>query len=145
MKFGGNTVAAIVVFEGGKILFIKRKTPVFKGYWALPGGRMKEGETAEEAVVREIKEETGLTVKVVEKIGEYDERGVQDGIEYDYHSTCFYVRPVEGEIKPQKEVETIELFHPKALPKELAFRHSDMIEDYFKRKTKTIKPINREA
>lgn len=133
MKFSGNTVAAIVVFPSGKILFIKRKTPVFKGYWALPGGRMEEGETVDEAVVREIKEETGLTVKVVEKIGEYDERGAQDGIEYDYHATCFHVSPVEGETKPQnEEVETIKLFHPKALPRELAFRHSDMLEDYFK-------------
>ena len=133
MKFSGNTVAAIVVFSSGKILFIKRKTPVFKGYWALPGGRMDEGETAEEAVVREIKEETGLTVKVVAKIGEYDEKGVQDGIEYDYHATCFHVSLVEGETQPQKEeVETIKLFHPKALPKKLAFRHSDMLKDYFK-------------
>ncbi len=135
MKFSGNTAAAIVVFPSGKILFIKRKTPVFKGYWALPGGRIDEGETAEEAVVREVKEETGLTVEVVAKIGEYDEKGVQDGIEYDYHATCFHVSPVEGETKPQKEeVETIKLFHPKAIPKELAFRHSEMLKDYFKRK-----------
>lgn len=137
MKFSGNTVTAILVFPDGKILLIKRKTPAFKGYWALPGGKVNEGETAEEAVVRETAEETGLTVKVVAKIGEYDERGVQDGIEYDYHATCFYVTPLEGEIKPQKEeVEAIKLFRPKALPKELAFRHADMLKDYFKRNLK---------
>lgn len=132
IKFGGNTVAAIVVFPDERILLIKRRTPVFKGYWALPGGKIDEGETPEEAVVREIKEETGLTVKIVEKIGEYDERGIQDGIEYDYHATCFYVSPIEGEINPQKgEVKMIRLFHPKSLPKKLGFRHSDMLKDFF--------------
>ncbi len=43
---------------------------VFKGYWALPGGRVDPGETVEQAVLREIKEETGLEVKIMKKIGE---------------------------------------------------------------------------
>jgi len=132
VKFSGNTVAAIVVFPDDRILFIKRRTPVFKGYWALPGGKMEKGETPEEALVREIKEETGLRVKIVQKIGEYDERGIQDGIEYNYYAICFHVSPVEGEIKPQKgEVKIIRLFHPKFLPKKLGFRHSDMLRDFF--------------
>ena len=135
VKLSGNTVAGIVVFPDGRILLIKRKTPVFKGYWALPGGRMDEGETPEEAVVREIKEETGLTVKIVEKIGEYDERGTQGGIEYDYHATCFHVSPLKGEIKPQQEeIETAKLFNSKSLPKNLGFRHADMLKDFFKRR-----------
>lgn len=132
VKFSGNTVAAIVVFSDGRILLIKRRTPVFKGYWALPGGKMVKGESPEEALVREIREETGLRVEIVQKIGEYDERGIQDGIEYDYHATCFHVSPIEGEVKPQKEeVKMIKLFHPKSLPKKLGFRHSDMLRDFF--------------
>lgn len=134
VKFGGNTVAAIVVFPDERILLIKRRTPVFKGYWALPGGKIDEGETPEEAVAREIKEETGLTIKIVEKIGEYDERGIQDGIEYDYHANCFHVSPLEGKLKPQQEeIESIKLFHAKSLPKNLGFRHPDMLRDFFKR------------
>jgi len=51
------TVDALIISEG-KVLLIKRKNPP-EG-WALPGGLMDVGETAEEAVVRELREETGL-------------------------------------------------------------------------------------
>lgn len=65
MKFSGRTVTAIIEFQNNKILLVKRGTVVFKGYWALPGGRVDSGETIEQAVVREVKEETGLDVKIV--------------------------------------------------------------------------------
>ena len=94
---------AIIEFLENKILLVKRKTVVFKGYWALPGGRIDVAESAEEAVVREVKEETGLDIEIVKKIGEYHERGVKDRIEYEYWRTCFLVKPIGGEIKRQDE------------------------------------------
>jgi len=122
MKFGGRTAAAIIEFPNKKILLIKRATVVFKGYWALPGGRVDAGETVEQTVVREVKEETGLDVKIVRKIGEYRESGVQDGIEYDYYPACFLVKPVGGAIKKQKgEIEEIKLVDPREIPEKLAF------------------------
>ncbi|MCG8700355.1 MAG: NUDIX hydrolase [Bacteroidales bacterium] len=44
-----------------KTLLIKRKEPPFQGHWAYPGGFVDENETAEEAAIRELKEETNLT------------------------------------------------------------------------------------
>ena len=102
MRFSGRTVVAIVKFPNNKILLVKRGTVVFKDYWALPGGKVDTGETAEQAVTREVKEETGLQVNVVRKIGEYHETGVQDRIEYNYHATCFLVKPVGRKIKKQE-------------------------------------------
>ncbi|MFX0046448.1 MAG: NUDIX hydrolase, partial [Candidatus Hermodarchaeota archaeon] len=111
MKFSGRTVTAIIEFPPNKILLIKRGTVVFKGYWALPGGRVDPGETVEQAVIREVREETGLNVEIVRKIGEYHELGVQDGIEYDYYPTCFLVKPIGGRITRQREeIEEIKLF-----------------------------------
>ena len=131
MKFGGRTVAVIIEFPNNKILLVKRGTVVFKGYWALPGGRVDAGETVEETVVREVKEETGLDVRIVRKIGEYHESGVQDGIEYDYYPACFLVKPTRGELKRQeKEIEEIKLVDPENIPEKLAFEHSSMIRDY---------------
>ena len=131
MKFSGRTVAAIIEFPRNKILMIKRATVVFKGYWALPGGKVDAGETVEQAVVREVIEETGLQIKIVRKIGEYHESGVQDGIEYDYYPACFLVKPTGGKIKRQeKEIEEIRLFDLKDIPRRLAFAHSTMIRDY---------------
>ena len=47
-------------------MLIKRKYDPFKGKWALPGGHLDEGETLEDAAIRELKEETGITVSIVE-------------------------------------------------------------------------------
>jgi mutator protein MutT len=132
-KFSGQTAAAIIEFPNNKILLIKRGTTVFRGYWALPGGKVEAGETVEEAIVREIKEETGLTVEILKKIGEYHESGVNNGIEYDYYPTCFLVKVVEGKIERQKEeIEQIRLFKLDEIPRRLAFKHLDMLKDYKK-------------
>ncbi len=130
-KYTGKTSTAIIPYIGNKILLIKRNTIPFKGYWALPGGRMDPGETIEQTIVREVKEETGLDTVIVSKLGEYVEKGVKDDVEYEYYPTCFVVKPVSGEIKKQdSEIQEIKLFHLNELPKPLAFEHDQMIKDY---------------
>ena len=131
MKFAGRTATAIIRFPPDKILLIKRSTVPFKGYWALPGGRVDPGETVEQTIVREVKEETGLAVAVVSKIGEYHEQGVQGDVEYDYYAACFLVKTLGGEIKKQEsEVEEVKLFSLNKIPETLAFEHAQMIKDY---------------
>jgi 8-oxo-dGTP diphosphatase len=131
MKFAGRTATAIIRFPPDKILLIKRTTVPFKGYWALPGGRVDPGETVEQTIIRELKEETGLDTTIVNKIGEYHEQGIQDGIEYDYYPACFLVKTVGGEIKKQEsEIEEIKLFSLNEIPEILAFEHAKMVKDY---------------
>ena len=131
MKFSGRTATAIVKFPKNQILLIKRHTVPFKSYWALPGGKVEANETVEQTVMREVKEETGLDIKLVQKIGEYHESGIQDGTEYDYHPACFLAEPTGGNFKQQeKEVEEIRLFDLTDIPEKLAFEHSSMIKDY---------------
>jgi 8-oxo-dGTP diphosphatase len=130
-KYTGKTSTALVPYPDNKILLIKRNTIPFKGYWALPGGRMDPGETVEQTIVREVKEETGLDVTIVRKVGEYVEKGVKDDVDYEYYPTCFVVKPVGGEIKKQEsEIQEINLFNLNELPKPLAFVHEEMIKDY---------------
>jgi 8-oxo-dGTP diphosphatase len=133
-KYTGKTSTAIIHYPDNKILLIKRNTVPFKGYWALPGGRMDPGETVEQTIVREVKEETGLDVNIVCKVGEYVEKGVKDDVEYEYYPTCFVVEPVGGEIKKQEsEIQEINLFSLNQLPTQLAFEHAEMIKDYLKK------------
>ena len=93
-RFTGRTVTAIIEYPEDKILLVKRGTVVFKGYWALLGGRVDAGGSVEQAIIREVKEETGLDVEIVARIGEYREKGVKEGIKYDYYPACFLVKPV---------------------------------------------------
>ena len=131
MKYSGRTATAIIEFPPEKILLIKRRTVPFKGYWALPGGRAEQGEEVEQTIIREVKEETGLDVVMVRKVGEYHEQGVQAGVEYDYYPACFLVKVVGGEIeKQQSEIEDIQLFSFDDIPQSLAFVHNKMVNDY---------------
>lgn len=130
-RYTGKTSTAIIPFPDNQILLIKRNTRPFVGYWALPGGRMDPGETIEQTIVREVKEETGLDVTIIRKIGEYIEKGIKDDVEYEYYPTCFVVAPISGEIKKQEsEIREIRLFSLNVLPKPLAFEHEKMIKDY---------------
>ncbi len=131
MKYAGRTATAIITFPADRILLIKRRTMPFKGYWALPGGRVDSGETVEQTVVREVKEETDLDVAIVRKIGEYHEQGVQDGLNYDYYPACFLVKTLSNKIEKQEsEIEDIKLFSIDQVPAPLAFEHAQMIKDF---------------
>lgn len=134
-KYTGKTSTAIIPFPPNEILLVKRDTVPFKSYWALPGGRMEPNEAIEQTIIREVKEETGLDVIIVRKIGEYVEAGVKDDVDYDYYPTCFLVKPIGGEIKRQEgEIQEIQLFNLKELPYPLAFEHEKMIKDYLQSK-----------
>jgi len=60
-------VGAIVIRER-RVLLVKRSQPPGEGLWAIPGGRVKLGETLKEAAEREIMEETGVTIEAREPV-----------------------------------------------------------------------------
>lgn len=51
------------MFDGDRVLLVKRAAYPAKGYWSIPGGKLREGESLAEAVERELLEETGLRVR----------------------------------------------------------------------------------
>jgi 8-oxo-dGTP diphosphatase len=61
-----------VVIEDGRALLIRRGSEPLLGEWSIPGGTLELGETLEEAVARELLEETGLEVRVLELIEVFD-------------------------------------------------------------------------
>ena len=62
-----------VIFKNNEILLIKRNNDPFKGKWALPGGYVEYGEKVEDAVVREVLEETGIKTKISDLLGVYSD------------------------------------------------------------------------
>jgi 8-oxo-dGTP diphosphatase len=65
-----------------RLLLIQRATAPSAGTWSVPGGRCEPGETAEQACVREVAEETGLRVRVIRWAGRVERDG-PDGVVYD--------------------------------------------------------------
>lgn len=70
--------AGIVVFRGDDVLVIQRGKPPYKGEWSIPGGKIEFGETAAEAALRELKEETGITARIIGLIDVVDSIGVRE-------------------------------------------------------------------
>jgi 8-oxo-dGTP diphosphatase len=62
-------VGAVVLDPTGRLLVVQRANPPAAGQWSIPGGRVEPGESALDAVVREVREETGLAIRVIREIG----------------------------------------------------------------------------
>jgi 8-oxo-dGTP diphosphatase len=71
---------AVIKNEAGQLLMIKRRNEPGAGLWSLPGGRIEPGETDQQAVVREVAEETGLRVTCGALLGTVERSGLAGAV-----------------------------------------------------------------
>ncbi len=114
-----------ILIENGKILLIKRAYDPFAGQWALPGGRIDDNETAEDCLVREMKEETNLVVEPVKFTGLYsdpkrDPRGVI--------AAAYLVKRISGDPKAGDDAGEVAWFELENLPP-LCADHKKIVKD----------------
>lgn len=98
------------MFEDDRILLVRRGREPQKGLWSIPGGALKLGETLENAVRREVREEAGLAVRVLERV-ELFERILRDSderVEYHYVLIDYLCEPIEGKLRPADDVDAAE-------------------------------------
>ncbi len=119
-----------VVVKDSSILLVKRATPPFKGWWCLPGGIMNVGETTEQAALRELKEETGVTAKIISLVGGYS--GPKRAPRGTTVAVCYLMKTVKFGRKRDNETSDIKFFHVNKLPERIGFDHRKMIKDALK-------------
>ena len=109
------------------VLLIKRKYEPFKGKWAIPGGFVLNNESLEEAVERELKEETGIKINYLEQLYTFGKpkRDPRNRVV----SVAYYglVKPSAFKIFASTDAEEVQWFNISELPK-LSFDHEDILE-----------------
>ncbi|TDU05216.1 ADP-ribose pyrophosphatase YjhB (NUDIX family) [Streptomyces sp. 846.5] len=107
------SVVAFVQNDLGQILMIQRSD---NGRWALPGGGHDLGEFISDTVVREVEEETGLKVEVIDMSGIYTDPGhvlvYDDGEARQQFSICFRAKLIGGTIRTSDETTQVRWFTP---------------------------------
>ena len=107
-----------LIFNDNQVLLVERGKPPLQGYWSLPGGLVEAGERLEDAVVREVKEETGLTV-TAGRLATVFERIMPDGegrCEYHYVLVDFYCSVIGGNLAAGDDSKSTRWFAPDELP-----------------------------
>lgn len=118
--------------EGLSVLLIKRDIEPFQKVWALPGGLVKDDESLEEAVERELKEETGVAINYLEQLYTFGKpnRDPRNRVV----SVAYYglVKPDAFEVQANTDASDAAWFRVQKLPK-LAFDHQQIIQVAIKR------------
>jgi 8-oxo-dGTP diphosphatase len=122
------TVDAIIE-TGGGIVLIKRKYD--PPGWAIPGGFVDRGETLEDAVAREAKEETGLDI---ENIRQFHTYSAPDRDPRHHTVSTVFIATASGTLKAGDDAKEAEIFTIDTLPDDIAFDHREILEDYFNKR-----------
>jgi ADP-ribose pyrophosphatase YjhB (NUDIX family) len=100
-------VGAVVVDEG-RVLLVRRGTEPMKGHWTLPGGLVELGEPLEAAVVREVREETGLAVEplgLIELLDRIHREG--ERVRFHYVIADYLCRVAGGELRAASDADEV--------------------------------------
>jgi 8-oxo-dGTP diphosphatase len=120
--------------DNSRILLVRRKNDPFKGMLSIPGGFINEGETAEDAMIREAKEETSLVVEPIAILGVYSDP--QRDPRMHTISVTFITRIVQGNEDAQDDAAALQWINIEdeldglIQSQQIAFDHSKILNNY---------------
>jgi len=124
--------AAAIVLDGhGRVLLVRRAIEPFKGCWALPAGYQEIDETAADAAVREVREEAGLEIEVVEL---FDLLFVSADVRKPANLAVFVCKPLGGELCAGADALEAAWFALEELPPDLGFDNGPRILERLRRR-----------
>ncbi len=127
----GVSVEAVILNERDEILLIRRGKEPYMGMHAFPGGRMEQGETAEQNAARELLEETGLIIdpKDLTLVGVYSDPARDPR---RHNISIAYMGRVAGQTPKAGDDAKTATFMPIDLNRPMAFDHADILRDALK-------------
>lgn len=132
-----NSSVNAVIFSKDKqqVLIIKRRdVPI----WVIPGGAIDQGESPEEAVIREVLEETGCQVKIVRKVAVYLPVNRLTKITHLFECEIY-----DGDLKTGDETREIGFFQIETIPSNFFHLHREMVKDALLGQTEVFeKPLS---
>jgi 8-oxo-dGTP diphosphatase len=100
-------VGAVVV-DAGRVLLVRRGSEPLKGHWTLPGGVLEVGETLAQGVAREVKEETGLDVEIIQLVEVLDRIHREDGrVRFHYVIADYLCRVTSGVLNAASDADAV--------------------------------------
>jgi len=130
-------VVQAVVREGTRVLLAVRRE--LRG-WELPGGAPLPGESDEQALCRELREETGLAIAVERRVGDYRRTGFRPHL-----ARVFCCRVAGGSLRPSREAPRVAWFEAGALPRTLFPWHRGPLADALAARGQPIERVERQG
>jgi len=122
----------VIIEYGGGIVLVERRNPPHG--WALPGGFIEYGETAEAAVAREAREETNLDLEDLTQFRVYSDPRRDCRM---HTITVVFIATGRGRLKPGDDAADAAVFQPARLPERMAFDHASIVGDYQRTRART--------
>ena len=105
--------------------------------WAIPGGFIDYGESAERAAIREAKEEVCLDVELVEQFHAYSD---PDRDDRQHTIAIVFIAIAKGQPQAADDAKSLDIFHQGSMPDNLCFDHDRILKDYWQYRNYGIRP-----
>jgi ADP-ribose pyrophosphatase YjhB (NUDIX family) len=136
------SASCAVVVRDRSVCLVKRNIEPYRGHWTLPAGYQEYFETAEDAAIRETREECGLEIEILGLLGVMY---TTDDARKRANLTVYLARPIGGSLGPGDDAQDAGFFEVDALPESIGFQNNRRVLEAIRRACPPGEPLERLA